>query len=112
MLTPFGNVSEKSPVSSQLRAASPQQRPHMEMVVIWNLTHLMVKDPLGKLAAEFLLGNEVERFFHIRDFFGGDIGSMFTQNNDRHVARVTIKDGKAKREVELCIPLGIVGKLT
>jgi hypothetical protein len=41
----------------------------MEVVVIGNLPHLMVKDPFGELASKPLFSNQVESLLHVGDFF-------------------------------------------
>jgi len=80
--------------------------------MVRNLAHLMIEDPLGKLAGEFLLGHQVEGFFHIGDFFRRHRDSMLAEHHDRHVARVTVKNGEAEGMMELGVPLRIVSKLT
>jgi hypothetical protein len=81
------------------------------MVVVWDLPHLVIKDPFGEFSGELLLSNQVERLFHVRYFFYGYLDAMLTKHHDGNVTRVTVKNGEAERMVELSIPLGIMGKL-
>src|SRR5262245_22312782 len=81
------------------------------MIVIGNLAHLMVEDPLGKLASEFLLSHQVESLFHVGDLFHRHLDSMFAQHYDRYIARVAVENREGERVMELGVPLGIASEL-
>ncbi|MGH8006726.1 MAG: hypothetical protein ACREQ3_06925, partial [Candidatus Binatia bacterium] len=91
--------------------ASPQQGPHMEVVVIRDLPHVVVKDPLDGPAAIFLVGYQLEGLFHVGDLFWGDLDPMLAQDYHRHIARVTIENGETKRGMKLGVPWGVASKL-
>jgi hypothetical protein len=80
--------------------------------MIRDLAHLVIKDPFGEFSGVSLFSNQVERFFHVRDFFWGHLDAMLTKHHDGNIAGVTVKNGEAERMVELGIPLGVMGKLT
>jgi hypothetical protein len=81
------------------------------MIVVRNLPHLVVEDPLGKLAGEFLLSHEIEGLFHIGNLFRCHIDPMLAKDCDRHVTRVTVKNSKTEGVMKFGIPLRVTSEL-
>jgi len=81
------------------------------MIVVRDLPHLMVEDPLEKLAGKLLLGYQVKGLFHVGDLFRCDLDPVLTQDGDWHIARITVENGEAEGVMKLGVPLGIVGEL-
>jgi hypothetical protein len=82
----------------------------MKMIMVRNLSHLVVEHPFGEFPCILLFCDQRQRFFHVGDFFGGDVHSVFSEHRNRDIARITIENGEAKRMMKLHIPLSITSQ--